>query len=709
MFGSLTRIFKRSASKQQEAAASSPFAAPREQGNANAFTGAAAPAPAEPELVVPSSSDSVVLPFSTILKLLPRELYGKSWASPGAAHFTISKSQVLEQLAHGTVKVPFGELRQAAPAGLLVNSSTHDGKLIELPLGEIMRQVQLESFSKRNAQKRVEVPAEITDLFGQKGEPITAVRVIGKKEAAAAAASTTTFRAKAPVSAGTAASGRGGSATPVVAPPPPVRMPQTPIAFSSAPAVGAKKAAVVTATVAAPKAKKEAERSPAEAVLVVPLTAISEQWPDAIRSEISQLSLANATCELPLSEIGPSLRAGKVQCRWKQIRSWVQPPISNFSPSNQAETMVELPLKILAPLYVQHCRTTRAPKKAAVAQNIPDVFNRATPEPVAPEEVEETTFELEPEASAESAAPEPAEPLVQPLPTERAAYLALPLGLVSENWPEQVRKEIDFFNLSAAKLEIPFEVIEDGLKQGRLNFRWRQICLWLNPPPSSEMASANLATQLDFRIELPLSFIAPLYLQQRSAAAGAKKQGVEPTAIPDVISREETPVSDEAAEEDSSPAIPAALEFAPAAKAARGAPAKSGKKSGEQLAELLGEPNKRNWTPNDIVHKTATLAGVSGALIALQDGLLVAACMPPNWKPETVAAFLPQIFGRMRQYTNEFKAGDLQNLSFTVPEGTLQVYSAGIIYFAALGKVDRELPLAELSLIAKEIGRHTKQ
>jgi len=42
------------------------------------------------------------------------------------------------------------------------------------------------------------------------------------------------------------------------------------------------------------------------------------------------------------------------------------------------------------------------------------------------------------------------------------------------------------------------------------------------------------------------------------------------------------------------------------------------------LAELFGQPDKRNWTPNEIVKNTAKLPGVAGALIALQDGLLVA-------------------------------------------------------------------------------------
>lgn len=126
------------------------------------------------------------------------------------------------------------------------------------------------------------------------------------------------------------------------------------------------------------------------------------------------------------------------------------------------------------------------------------------------------------------------------------------------------------------------------------------------------------------------------------------------------------------------------------------------------LAELFNEPDKRSWTPNDIVNRTSSLPGVAGALIALQDGLLVAACMPPNARTETIAAFVPQIFGRMSQYTRELQMGDASAVSFTVEAGTLQVFSAGIIYFAAFGKPGVHLPLPELQLIATELGRHTK-
>jgi predicted regulator of Ras-like GTPase activity (Roadblock/LC7/MglB family) len=277
--------------------------------------------------------------------------------------------------------------------------------------------------------------------------------------------------------------------------------------------------------------------------------------------------------------------------------------------------------------------------------------------------------------------------------------------LVSEGWPEPVRREIETCDLRDAKLEVPFEVLEEGLKAGRLHFRWKQLCQWLNPPPPPSMTSASLNTQMDYRVDLPLNFVAPLYLQYRSAPGARKTPSL--ADIPDVFSAIGQPaaVPVAAAPPASAPVAPAATS---APRPARASAARGTHKPGEELAELFGEPDKRNWTPNDIVHKTTTLPGVAGALIALQDGLLVASCMPPTWKTETIAAFLPQIFGRMKQYTNELKMGELQSVAFSVESGTFLVFNAGIIYFAILSHLEAQLPLPELTLIVTEIGRHTR-
>jgi len=88
---------------------------------------------------------------------------------------------------------------------------------------------------------------------------------------------------------------------------------------------------------------------------------------------------------------------------------------------------------------------------------------------------------------------------------------------------------------------------------------------------------------------------------------------------------------------------------------------------------------QRYATPNEIVSKAATLDGVGGALIALPDGLLVASKIPADMNADTLAAFLPQIFGRVTQATRELRMGDLNNLNFTVGNIPWKIFRVGAI------------------------------
>ena len=99
---------------------------------------------------------------------------------------------------------------------------------------------------------------------------------------------------------------------------------------------------------------------------------------------------------------------------------------------------------------------------------------------------------------------------------------------------------------------------------------------------------------------------------------------------------------------------------------------------------------------------------VAGALIALQDGLLVASSLPQELKTEMIAAFVPQIFGRLNQYSKELGLGETSATGFTIDSGIFQIYNAGIIYFAALGRKGESLPVHDLQLIAAELSRYTK-
>jgi predicted regulator of Ras-like GTPase activity (Roadblock/LC7/MglB family) len=314
---------------------------------------------------------------------------------------------------------------------------------------------------------------------------------------------------------------------------------------------------------------------------------------------------------------------------------------------------------------------------------------------------------------------------------------------VTSGWPDELKKEVNNLRIASSKVAIPFEWVEPGLRTGKIEFTWGEFCGFVEGCP--QQLQSPLA---DSRVSLPLPVLAPLCLRlspptQRKAAtydeipdifgpSGTPGPGAATPsrpAAPPARQAAPPPAEDEEEQEDApifqkGPARPAAAPPAarapvpppqptytpqpPPMPAAAHAPAHDAGTHAKNLAELFGEPGKRNWTPNEIVQRTAQLPGVAGALIALQDGLLVANCMPQGWKTETIAAFLPQIFGRMSQYVKELSMGDLVSVTVAVEQGTLQVYKAGIIYFAALARPDTALPLAALNLIARELSRHTK-
>jgi predicted regulator of Ras-like GTPase activity (Roadblock/LC7/MglB family) len=355
----------------------------------------------------------------------------------------------------------------------------------------------------------------------------------------------------------------------------------------------------------------------------------------------------------------------------------------------------------------------QAPKATPTTPTLPKTAKPAATPVLPPNAIKFPT----PPAARPAPAPKPAAPAAPSI----GGSLSVSINTVNQKWPDSIRQLVA--QIGATDVEIPNELIEPSLKVGRVEFPWQQLVTWLRPAPDGDVGLELGSTML----EMPLSVIAPLYLQQSKYKA--KKSNV-PAGIPDIFSSkgeklaqpaveevEEEEVEEEGEEEvaevaeeqveaeaeEPAPVFVAPVQAMPAAQAAV-----PGRKKAQTLNELFNEPNKKNWTPNEIIQKTIALPGVTGALIALQDGLLVAGSMPAPWKTETIAAFIPQIFGRLTQYTKELQMGEVRTVSFGVDSGTLQIFNAGIIYFGALGKHGGSLPVEDLTLIATELSRHTK-
>jgi predicted regulator of Ras-like GTPase activity (Roadblock/LC7/MglB family) len=349
------------------------------------------------------------LPLPSVIAGLPMDLRAKLAHTPPAdAFISIPVDTVLSQLAHGSVKISFGELRAARP-GLFVSSGTeNDVRQIALPLNEIISRISPVLLSRRNA-KKVDVADDITGPFG--------VRMPGVNftTATSPAATPAAARAKAaplpppkpvePVSAPavprpappaspprtfvprttpTATAPRPAPPAPVTAAPAaavlvepikpvlstPMPAPAAPVPFS--------KPAVPAAANAAAEGFNSAPQIPVENPILAPLSALAEKWPDAIKRELVQADLMGAQVALPGSLIEPGLKRGRVSLPWKHLRGMIRPKPAPVSVHDAVE--IELPLKVLAPLFFSSQKAAGlAKQKVSVAEDIPDLFVGSTP------------------------------------------------------------------------------------------------------------------------------------------------------------------------------------------------------------------------------------------------------------------------------------------------------------------------------------------
>src|SRR6266478_6129558 len=104
MFGSFKRFFTKSAPKRQDVPGSDPAGSPPVDAPDASAEAAAQDSQDYNWSATPENSDSVTLPFSSIVKHVPKELRGKAGAATAGGSFSLSKSQILEQLGQGSVK-----------------------------------------------------------------------------------------------------------------------------------------------------------------------------------------------------------------------------------------------------------------------------------------------------------------------------------------------------------------------------------------------------------------------------------------------------------------------------------------------------------------------------------------------------------------------------------------------------------------------------
>jgi predicted regulator of Ras-like GTPase activity (Roadblock/LC7/MglB family) len=376
--------------------------------------------------------EQIEIPLAAVVNALPMDLKAKLIETPSPEKLIFLQVEtVINQLAFGSVKITFGELRQLAP-GTFVNgaNSLYDNRQINLPLNEILTRINPALLARRPAVQKVEVAEDIAGPFGGHGRGVTF----------------TAHPLKTPVSSAATPARSGASALPTppvrqtkpispvnlappAAPPVPAPRPAPPAAPTSLPksepiAFSPRQSAPMVAPVpfaepskpapngnngngngnsngngspALPPFKFTAAPVPPPAAPVPPLEAqptfsvtlkeLAENWPNEIIGEIFQAGLANASVPLPLGLVEPGLKRGRVTMAWKDLRRLVNPN-SPASPGDDLE--LSLSLKVIAPAFLaaQKKLLARSQPKIAVSEEIPNLFfgfpQPETPAPPAP-------------------------------------------------------------------------------------------------------------------------------------------------------------------------------------------------------------------------------------------------------------------------------------------------------------------------------------
>ncbi|MFZ0829008.1 MAG: roadblock/LC7 domain-containing protein [Verrucomicrobiia bacterium] len=409
--------------------------------------------------------DYLQLPLPPILAAMPMDLRAKVLQAPiPGTIISIPLEKILTQLAFGSVKITFGELRQAVP-GVFVNSGgEHDHKTVTLPLNEILTRLNPARLSRRPVQKHLEVADEIAGPFGAgaQGVKISTNTKPTPSTSMTSRTGTPPMRMVAPAASQPAP----------VAPPPPTFVPRaitppslmshdtTPVNRVASPrSNGATKPLVPALPVAPPPAPPAAvpvpppvapaAQIPADpAAIFAPLSALSEQWPEGLRLEIIQSNLANAQVLLPMNLIEPALKRGRITFTWRNLRPLIQPTPPAASVHDGIE--LELPLSVVAPLFfTQQKGSGRTHPTSRPPSDIPNLFfgfpqsepsqpqpPAKTPEPqsIQPPPVQPAPPEPEP-VQPQPVRPKPAEPQlprpvpepqsIRPLPDQRPIRPAL--------------------------------------------------------------------------------------------------------------------------------------------------------------------------------------------------------------------------------------------------------------------------------------------
>src|SRR6185503_7330001 len=215
-----------------------------------------------------------------------------------------------------------------------------------------------------------------------------------------------------------------------------------------------------------------------------------------------------------------------------------------------------------------------------------------------------------PQKPATPAAPGlPTRPIPAPAPSQtRADLFQIPVDVVAQGWPEEIRQELARVKAPDLRLAIPAAEVCEGLKRRAVQFPWRMLRHWLQPQPPSGASPHD-----EVVLVLPLDTITPLFLDHIRSSPTHRK-AADPHTVTEFFRRAETASPSVAAPiPPMSPQVPQ--------RAAAPAPQKATAPAPQRAAAPVHQRAASTPAPAPIpfapAPDPAAAAGVDGVLIPL--------------------------------------------------------------------------------------------
>lgn len=544
-------------------------------------------------MAAPGTGAQVKIALADLVAGLPESVRHVVAAVPNQ-FVSIPADHLLPQLGQGSVLLTVAELRVFSPDHFS-SLSGHDQTAVALPLVEILRQIPPAQYARRN-QKHIEVPDEISALFSP--------------------------------------TGKGLSVSKPAAPPTTAVRPQPTVTASAPPP-----APVVQAPAPVPAPVQQAGKI--------------SMSPTALAALAAMNSPATAQAPAPNRPV---------------VRLTPLPTIPTVNP---------------------------LPRQTSPSSPVPTVNGNGNDNGAAPHGTNGSNGNGNGNGSLHTHGASNGAPKLS------GESLVIPLAAVAPAWVQEVRAALATVDMDQARILVPIELLEAAMKTGKVFFRWAELATWVQPA----LADAPTGKLAETTLELPLKVIAPLFMARHRGAA-QKKAAVD-ESIPDLFDGGKSSVQAQVPQRASvEPMTAPARSITPASAVPTPVPVAS-VAPGISLEQVIGPAAKR-LAAREIIANTARLPGLSGAILVMSDGLLVTNATPAAVKAETIAAFVPQMFGRMNQYTKELTLGPLHHLTLGIEGGQWHFLKSGSLYLAVLGKPGETLPLNMLAQIAAELSSQSQ-